>query len=158
MNGLPTYCMDTSALMDGLERYYPESAFPALWERFNDLIEVGRVIVSEEVWIEATKKAAATKEWCEKQNEDKIVVRTDSEIATKVKEIVGTYPKFTSDASGKNRADPFVVALAAIRNAVVITGEAGGSDKKPRIPFICDKMDVRCSGFLDIVKNEKWVF
>lgn len=32
------YSFDTSALIDGMERFYPIGNFPALWDRFDDLI------------------------------------------------------------------------------------------------------------------------
>lgn len=47
---LPTYSFDTGGLIDGLERYYPVDNFPALWDRIDELIAVGRFIISEEVW------------------------------------------------------------------------------------------------------------
>lgn len=59
------YSVDTSALIDGLERYYPEDSFPALWERVDDLIDRGRFLMSDEVWEEATAKDLAVKRWCE---------------------------------------------------------------------------------------------
>lgn len=37
MSRPPVYSVDTSALIDGLERYYPEDTFPALWERIDEL-------------------------------------------------------------------------------------------------------------------------
>jgi len=36
------FCVDTSALIDGLERYYPEVTFPALWKHIAQLVEDGR--------------------------------------------------------------------------------------------------------------------
>ncbi len=46
------YCVDTSALIDGLERYYPEANFPGLWQNIDSLIEDSRFLISEEVWEE----------------------------------------------------------------------------------------------------------
>ncbi len=49
------YSADTSALIDGLERYYPETHFPALWEKVDELVAESRLIISEEVWEEVQK-------------------------------------------------------------------------------------------------------
>ena len=42
------YSFDTSAPIDGIERFYPIEIFPALWNRIDDLIKTGRLHVSEE--------------------------------------------------------------------------------------------------------------
>jgi len=52
------YCVDTSALIDGLERYYPEENFPGLWTKVDSLIKDGRFLISEEVWEELRQKDA----------------------------------------------------------------------------------------------------
>jgi Domain of unknown function (DUF4411) len=46
------YCFDTSGMIDGIERFYPIKNFPALWDKVDDLIEEGRLFVSEEAWNE----------------------------------------------------------------------------------------------------------
>ncbi len=161
MSKAPVYSFDTSALIDGLERYYPETTFPALWDKVEGLIDGGRLLISEEVWLEATKKAEATKEWCNRHtdNKAKIVVATTADIAKRVTEILVPYPKFVSDASGKNRADPFVIAVAGANNAIVVTGESeGGTEKKPKIPFICDQLGIKHCKMLDVIKVEGWKF
>ena len=43
------YSLDTSALLDGLVRYYPEAHFPRLWREIDALIDGGRLVVSSEV-------------------------------------------------------------------------------------------------------------
>ena len=65
MSHASIYSVDTSALLDGLERYYPEESFPALWDKVDELIAAGRFIVSEEVWEEARTHDAAAKTWCD---------------------------------------------------------------------------------------------
>ena len=64
-----TYCVDMSALIDGLERYYPESSFPSLWLRVDELIEAGRFICSDEVIEEAINKDLPAKAWCRQRSD-----------------------------------------------------------------------------------------
>ncbi len=60
---------------------------------------------------------------------------------------------------GRNRADPFVIALAQVRDAVVATGEGGdGNAKKPRIPYACEQIGLDCIRFLDVVRAGGWRF
>ncbi len=153
------YSVDTSALIDGLERYYPLALFPALWVKVDELIDEGRLIISEEVWEECRKKDAATKDWCDNRNKSSIVVNTDAKVATEVRSILQSFPKIVSAMKNRNRADPFVIAVAKVKGAVVITGEGDdGSEKRPKIPFICHSMNIKCYRFIDLVKLEGWSF
>lgn len=58
------YSFDTSALIDGIERFYPIANFPALWERIDQLTADGRLHVSEAAWSEAMAVDSVLKEWC----------------------------------------------------------------------------------------------
>jgi hypothetical protein len=152
---LPVYSLDTSGLLDGVERYYPPANFPALWERVDELILDGRLLMSEEAILEATYLDAAAKEWCEPRK-DAITVATDQAIASHVTSIVTEFRVWTGGTA--NRADPFVIAVALEHDAVVITGEKPGSLQNPKIPFVCNARGVPCTNFLGLVTRENWVF
>jgi uncharacterized protein DUF4411 len=153
------YCMDTSALIDGLERYYPRALFPALWTKVAELVKAGRIILSEEVWEEGRKHDAAVKEWCDEHGKDALVVATDGAIASEVQDLLKRFPKMVADMKGRNRADPFVIAVAKHRNAVVVTGEgAEGNANRPKIPYVCGELRVECYRFIDIIRDEGWAF
>ena len=153
------YSVDTSALIDGLERFYPESSFPALWVNITTLLEEGRLIISEEAWDESRKKDLATKDWCDKHEKAAWVVPTDATVATEVRRILAKYPKIVGAMKGRNRADPFVIAVASLKGAVVVTGEGpDGTENKPKIPFICSNLGVQSMTFLEMIKAEGWTF
>ncbi|WP_097991017.1 DUF4411 family protein [Streptomyces sp. f51] len=153
------YSVDTSALLDGLERYYPQVAFPALWDKVDGLVAEGRFFVSEEVWEEARVHDAATKLWLEGHPKDSIVVPTDVSIAAEVQEILGAYPKLVANMKGRNRADAFVIAVARKIGGVVVTGEGSdGNENRPKIPFICINSQIECIRFIDIIRLEGWKF
>jgi Domain of unknown function (DUF4411) len=149
------YSVDTSALIDGLERYYPEATFPAIWTRVDALISAGRFLISEEVFVEASAVDAPVKEWCSTRRHA-IVVPTDATIATHVAGIASDFP--TWGAQGRNQADPFVIAVAIERRATVVTGEQRGTAQHPKIPYVCDLREVPCITFLDLLQTEGWVF
>ncbi|WP_231997287.1 DUF4411 family protein, partial [Mycobacterium sp. 1245111.1] len=44
------YCIDTSALIDWLERYYPPAAFPAIVAKVDALIAEGRLGLPPKSW------------------------------------------------------------------------------------------------------------
>lgn len=153
------YSVDTSALLDGLERYYPETTFPALWQKIDELIAAGRFLISEEVWDEARAHDAAAKAWLDSRGKGAMVVPTDAVIAKEVQDILVRFPKLVANMKGRNRADAFVIAVARVRGAVVVTGEGpDGNENRPKIPYICQHAKVQCVRFLDIVRLEGWKF
>lgn len=156
---MSTYSFDTSALIDGLERFYPEANFPALWTRIDELIAQGRLLISEEVWIEATRVASATRDWCEDKaaNRSSCVLVTDAAIAAIAGAIVAAYPKWSTKGR-KNGADPFVIAVAEAKGCVVITGEKDGGPANPKIPYVCIQRNTPHGRFVDVIRNENWRF
>lgn len=158
MTGTIKYSVDTSALIDGLERYYPQEAFPALWERIDALVDDGRFFISEEVWEEVQLKDAIAKEWCEPRK-DRLVVPTDADIASAVRTLLVSHERLVMNMKGRNRADPFVVAVAQLRDAVVVTGEGpDGTANRPKIPYVCQQVGIHSLNLLDLIRNEGWSF
>jgi len=153
------YSFDTSALIDGIERYYPIGNFPALWEKIDDLIEDGRMRVSEEAWKESIGADAPLKEWCNESGADrsKCIYQTDAAVATIAGAIVQDYPKWIKQG-GKNSADPFVIAVGEVTSGIVISGETNGGPGTPKIPYVCGQRGVEHGRVVDVVVKEKWVF
>lgn len=159
MSTLVTYSFDTSALIDGIERFYPIANFPALWERIDELIHSSRLFVSEEAWNEAVSADAPLREWCidETSGRDRCVCPTDSAIATVAGAIAAQFPKWARQGT-KNNADPFVIAVAEVRSSIVVSGEVGGGPGRPKIPFVCLVRHVEHARVVDVVVREGWVF
>ena len=131
------YSFDTSALIDDIERFYPIANFPALWERIDELIDSGRLLVSEEAWNEAIYVDAPLKDWCmdKAAKRDRSVCPTDAAIATVAGAIAARFPRWAQQGA-KNNADPFVIAVAEVRSCVVISGEKNGGPSQPKIPYV----------------------
>ena len=152
------YCVDTSALIDGLERYYPEENFPGLWERIDALIEDGRFRLSEEVWEELQQKDERAKEWAQPRL-DKLMVPTDHAVIASTQSVLRAHELLVKNMKGRNRADPFVIGLARVLGATVVTGEGGdGNARRPKIPYVCEQLGLTCIRFLDVVRAEGWRF
>jgi len=154
-----TYSFDTSALIDGIERFYPIEHFPRLWEQIDDLIQEGRLLISEEAWLESVKLDLPLKKWCESSVVDRTVsiIETDDDIADRVGVIVTQFPKLAKPGR-KSGADPFVIAVAEIRGAMVITGEKQGGPSNVTIPYMCNNRGTVHGRFVDVVRNEGWRF
>ncbi|MEK7153667.1 MAG: DUF4411 family protein [Patescibacteria group bacterium] len=73
--------------------------------------------------------------------------------------ILGSFPKLVANMKGRNRADAFVIAVARVKGATVVTGEGpDGNQNRPKIPYICQQLNVPCVRFLEIVRLEGWKF
>ncbi len=152
------YSVDSSAIIDGLERYYPEQQFPALWVRVDELIAAGRFVISDEVHDELQRKDEVARRWCETRK-DAIVVPTDGEVVTAVRGILRDHPLLVKAMKGRSRADPFVIAVASVKDGTVVTGEGNdGTATRPKIPSVCGEMKIDCCRFLDLIRREGWSF
>lgn len=156
--GLQTYVFDTSALIDGIERFYPTRNFPRLWEALDSLIDEGRLRVAEEAWAEAIHADAPLKEWCLEADcaRENSIYPTDLDVARVAGEIGIQFPKWVQQG-GKNQADPFVIATAELNGWTVISGETNGGPGKPKIPYVCTQRGVTHGRFVDVVRSEDWI-
>ena len=151
-----SFCVDSSGWLDGWTRNYPPDVFPTLWQRIEELVDAGEIIASEEVYVELAKKDDDLHDWI--QARKSMLVPSDEAIQQRVVEILRKYPRLVDTLKGRSQADPFVIATALERDAVVVTGELMGSAAKPRIPFVCQAEGVRCITFLEMIRELKLTF
>ncbi|PKN82132.1 MAG: DUF4411 domain-containing protein [Chloroflexi bacterium HGW-Chloroflexi-9] len=151
------YSVDTSALMDGWIRYYPSANFPRLWSSVDALIEAGRFLISEEVLEELKVHDDSLKAWAV-ERQLRLVVPTDSTVAGEVQRVLAEHSRLVMAMGGRNRADPFVIAVARLQGATVVTGEVGGTQSRPKIPSVCNALGIPVLPFLGLIQAESWVF
>lgn len=151
------YCFDTSALLDAWNRNYPPDVFPQLWATLEDSIKSGTVVAPEEVRLELSKKDDALYKWAKTQR--MLFVDLDDGQQHSVSAILSKFPRLVDTRRGRSGADPFVVALAYVNGAVVVTGENDdGTLEKPKIPTVCTALGVRSITVLDFIRENRWVF
>jgi hypothetical protein len=63
-------------------------------------------------------------------------------------------------AKGKSGADPMVIALAqrGFPLHCVVTEEKGGSERKPKMPYVCGQEDIRVINLLQLIRDNGWTF
>lgn len=149
------YSLDTSALLDGRIRYYPADIFPALWDKFEALVTHGAIKATEIVRHELERKADDVLEWVKKLD---LFIDVDDKIQTIVTDIMHAHPKLVAEGGQRSFGDPFVIALAKQHDCTVVTAEQGGSEKSPKIPYICKCIGVECITILDLIRREQWKF
>lgn len=151
------YSFDTSALLDAWTRSYPPDVFPQLWQVIEDGVTVGRFFAAEEVRTEISKKDDALLKWAKKQRG--LFIDLDAAQQSAAAEILQEFPRLIDTRKGRSGADPFVIALARTRGAVVVTGENDdGSPDKPKIPTVCRHFGVRTIRPLEFIRENRWVF
>ena len=152
-----TYSLDTSALLDARIRYYPPDVFPNLWERIDELIRKEGLIATEEVLRELERRDDEVHAWASERRE--MFVAIDEEIQPYVADIMRDHPKLIDQRAGRYAADPFVIALAQMRECTVVTGEKPtGTLARPNIPDVCDSLGVPWMNMLQLIRAERWVF
>lgn len=149
------YSLDTSAILDGRKRYYPPDVFPALWENFERLISDGSIKATDLVRHELEKKDDDVFKWCKELD---VFIDVDEDIQQIVTDILNRHPKLVSEGGQRSYADPFVIALATQHNCVVVTGENGGTESSPKIPFVCRARGIECINMLELIRRERWTF
>jgi len=146
------YCVDTSGWLDGWQRYYPRDVFPSLWDRIEGVINSGEIIVSDEVYRELERKSDDLHDWIKTRKQ--MLVPLDEPIQLRAAQILAEFPRLVDTQRGRSKADPFVIATALEKGAVVVTGEVvTGNLEKPRIPDVCQVKGVRCITFLQMIRD-----
>ena len=150
------YCVDTSGWLDGWQRHYPRDVFPSLWAKLEELIAKGEIIASEEVYWELQRKSDDLHDWIKDRKQ--MLVPLEEAIQYRATELLAEFPRLVDTLRGRSKADPFVIATALERDAVVVTGESPGNLDKPRIPIVCQVKGIRCISFLEMIRELKLTF
>jgi Domain of unknown function (DUF4411) len=152
-----SYAIDTSAILDGWVRYYPEDVFPSVWERLAGLVSAGRIVAPDEVREELKAKLDSAYKWAKGQAG--LFVPLDAAVQAAATAVLKAHPKLIDNRPNRMSADPFVVGLAQVRGLTVITGERPtNSPNRPNIPDVCRALNVPCFSMMDLFRAEKWVF
>ncbi len=155
-----SYVFDNSPLSSLFKNYY-RSRFPSLWQRFDQLVAVGRLVSTREAFREIEDgPIEGLREWA-KNNRALFATPTPEEGAFVAQ--IYAVRHFQQNIEqrkllrGGRVADPFVIARAACENRTVVTNEV----KKPnavKIPNICEHFGVNCMSLEEFMEAEKWSF
>lgn len=150
------YCFDTSAILDAWVRYYPPDIMPDFWEKLAEMIENDEIICCKDVYNELEKKDDDIFSWCKERKEK--FLELDEKIVVCLQEIMRKYPTIVDTSKGKHTADPIVISFSKAYNLTVVTGEKGGSEKKIKIPFVCNQEKVKCIDILTFIREQNIKF
>ena len=154
------YVFDNSPLSVLFRNYY-RGRFPTLWERFDGLIDEGRIVSTREVLREAEDSSLDNlRDWAAA---NQAVFHTP--IAAEGAFVTGIYavPHFQQNIEqkkllkGGRNADPFVISKAAVEGRTVVTMEQF-KENGAKIPNICAHFDIECLSLEVFMEREGWQF
>ncbi|MDZ7808356.1 MAG: DUF4411 family protein [Gracilimonas sp.] len=150
------YSLDSDAIINAW-RDYPIQNFPKIWDWIESLGEIEIGGMSEVVFDELAKGGDECYDWFKKRR-DIFIHPSDQAIQAEVQRLVTSYNNFGL-TTGKNEGDPYVVALAIVKNAIVVTNESPSNDMNgPKIPDICRAEDISRIKFVEVITREGVVF
>ncbi len=151
------YSIDTSAILDGWRRYYPPDVFPQVWSKLDELINDGILIATEEVLLELEKKDDEVHKWAKGRSH--MFIPIDTLIQMEVSKILKAHKKLIDERKNRSGADPFVIALARMKDCTVLTGERpSNSNNRPHIPDVCNVLSIHWVNMLEMFREQGWVF
>jgi hypothetical protein len=150
------YIFDTNIFIT-LQQRQPIDVYPSLWERIGELMDEGMVFSSQEVLEEILVGDDALSQWVKPRFS--VFLPTSEIVQEKARDILKQYRGLVEGGKKKNNADPFVIALAQLEGFVVVTEEGhSNSEKAPKIPNVCDGLDIQCINFVTFSREQKFTF
>ena len=164
-----TYCLDTNTLIHAWNFWYKQHTHPSLWAAFETLGRSGTLKIPEQVYDEIQQKDDHLAAWCQKTKTPLVYEATDATEAEYAR-LVKHYPMMAGGLGlGNDYADLYVVAVASVNDATVVTNEdrgffqspnmrTGRSRKNYTIMNVCFEEDVDVIRGYSILDQEGWVF
>jgi hypothetical protein len=154
------YVFDTNSFRV-FNNYFPKT-FQSFWENINKLAQENRLISVREVLneLDSQNLKPFLVEWID--NNGTIFFTPTQEEMLFVQNIF-SIPHFqylvtkTQQLRGAHVADPFVIALAKMRNGCVVTEESLKANSA-RIPNVCAYFKIECINVEGMMDREGWSF
>ncbi len=147
------YSIDTSSLIHSWHAAYPPRIFRTLWEHLESMIDDGRLFASDEVLRELKAQDDELLSWAKQR--PSFFIAIDGAVTGAVTKVLSGHAALVNIKAGKSSADPFVIAVAMVRNACVVTQEtAAGPGGRVRIPNVCQAHHVVCTNMLGLIADE----
>lgn len=150
------YSLDSDAAINAW-RDYPIENFPKIWDWIEHMGINGIAGMSEVVFHELEKGGDECFAWF-KQRKEYFVYPNNQEVQKELERLVNSYNNF-GIITGKNEGDPFVVALAIVKECTVVTNESMSNNMNgPKVPDVCRAERIQWIKFVDVIRRESVTF
>jgi len=151
------YCIDSCSLIGPMNETYPIDVFPGLWENMSSAFAKKIIISSEIVLAELEFQEDEVFKWAKARKEH--FLKVDEAVGILSSEISNKYKGLIDPMATRDQADPFLIALAKIKKAKVVTEETWSNNiRKAKIPNACKGEGIDCVNFIQMVKELGWKF
>ena len=149
----PKYVLDANAFIN-MQRHHPHDVFVSLWSKMANLIDEGLVISADEVFDELSAGDDFLLKWVKQRKS--AFIPSGHDIQYLVRDILQKYPTLVTGSRKANGSDPFVIALAKLKNCTLVSDETRAGDGQPvKIPNVCEAYGVRLIKFVDFLREVK---
>ncbi|HEY5895640.1 MAG TPA: DUF4411 family protein [Chthoniobacterales bacterium] len=157
----PFYSIDTNVLMDWQARYFPTDVFTSLVDKMDRLMDEGRLLAPS--LVEEELNAVGTAELTAWAKARPTIFVPLAEVLAEGLSIQGRFPGLKDAKAEFEEADAYVIALARLRDGIVVTQETLASEKRnPKrthfIPDVCRELGLPCISLLGLMRREGWKF
>jgi len=150
------YVFDSSTWIK-VNRETPPDIYKSVWTRIDDAIEHSLIRSPDEVCVELEQGVDGLAKFLKSRNG--LFVPLEDELQIALSEVMAECPTLSDPDSPRNNADPFVVALAKIRNATVVSQEKSRKDKKNgrmKIPDACARFKCEHLDWFTYLRAQGW--
>lgn len=151
----PVYAVDTSAFIRAHELNVSSDDRERLWANLLALVDTGRVCT---VWVamaELKRNMPECHARFDERREPPFIVQRRRLIAKEpariLARVLNDFPRMSGVGGQRDKADPWLVTVAAHRGLTVVTQEGSG---RQQIPHACSVLQVECIDLLELVVRE----
>ena len=151
------YCLDANVLIQAWQKYYSPKFCPDYWDVLNDLGQLGKIFIPQNVFDEIMKTEDELAQWLKNSNIS--IKEIDGKVANCLRDIYSANPlhKYLVDnTKQRSLADPWVIAHALNENACVVTKEekvTAPNTTRIKIPNVCENMSIRWINDFEFVQE-----
>ncbi len=142
--------------MNPWNKLYQPDITPSIWVHIDGLWREDIIVITEQVFEEIAREDDTLAEWC---TERKSLFRAiDDALQDRLSSLMARHERIAATGSGRNYADPFVIALAQTLDPplTVVTEEDKGKETNPKIPYICQREGLSCINFNALLRATGW--
>jgi hypothetical protein len=147
------YSIDSNSLI-GLKKWYPQDLVPDLWNKIDQMLDNGTLVICELVYDELQKKDDELSQWLSLRESKLVLLETNEQFQVVGADIINSYSIVDVNKS-KSDADPFVIAFAKVLKGKVVSEEnrVSSGGKAINIPNVCEKEGIPCLRLVDFFRE-----
>lgn len=152
------YVFDSGPFIDIFNHYYPQQ-FPSFWERFDEYISNGTITSVRAVRKELEERGDKLSDFVKQHNIFTMPTNEETNFIATIFQnrhfeyLISEKARLT----GKEVADPYVIAKAKISGACVVSQEKF-KENAAKIPNVCEHFEIPCIDLKTFMENENWSF